>query len=299
MIKLILLSTPLELLHQVKDSTSQTIFVQPNLFPVLKEALKLDPSCNIPESKIFLLCPKDKKPADLKHLKCTEDLWDMGKGIDGRAQWEEDVGNKTAYLCYSSGTTGKAKGVETSHHNMTSQVSETRSQLEQVLTDNCIDPSSSMLIRTNDGERCRCRHPALESHLRKLPPITGQTIPTDYRSIGFNYVSNLPQTSSTRAMLIWHRNLHHALSTNGTVVILPKFEEKTVLEVIQRVCPIESKLSIPSLTFQSVQSNFQSYRPAYDDCPSSFFPRLQLRYLLTQGLPIWCCSSLSRLDQSV
>lgn len=28
----------------------------------------------------------------------------------------------TAYLCYSSGTTGRAKGVETTHHNMTSQV---------------------------------------------------------------------------------------------------------------------------------------------------------------------------------
>lgn len=128
MIQLIPSSTPPELLHQVKDSTSQTIFVQPDLLPVLKEALKLDPSCSIPESKIILLCPKDKKPADLKHLKCTEDLWDLGKGIDGRAQWEKDVEKKTTYLCYSSGTTGKAKGVETSHHNMTSQVSEMLSQ---------------------------------------------------------------------------------------------------------------------------------------------------------------------------
>lgn len=128
MIKLIPSSTPPELVHQVKDSTSQTIFVQPDLLPVLKEALKLDLSCNISESKIILLCRKDKKPADLKHLKCTEDLWDLGKGIDGRAQWQEDVEKKTAYLCYSSGTTGKAKGVETGHHNMTSQVSEMLSQ---------------------------------------------------------------------------------------------------------------------------------------------------------------------------
>lgn len=299
MIKLIRSSTPPELLHQVKDSTSQIIFVQPNLVPVLKEALKLDPSCNIPESKIILLCPKDKKPADLKHLRCTEDLWDVGKGIDGRAQWEEDVEKKTAYLCYSSGTTGKAKGVETSHHNMTSQVSEVRSQSEHVLTDNYVDSSSSMLIRTNDGERCHSRHPALQSHLRKLPPIIGQNVPTDYHSIGFNYVSNQLRNSSTGAMLIWHRNLHHAMSTNGTVVILPKFEEKTVLEVIQRVCLIESKLSIPLLTFQSVQSNFQPYRPPYDDCSYSFFARLQLRYLQRPGFPVWCCSPLSRLDQSV
>ena len=33
-----------------------------------------------------------------------------------------DQERETAYLCYSSGTTGRAKGVETSHHNMTSQV---------------------------------------------------------------------------------------------------------------------------------------------------------------------------------
>lgn len=77
-------------------------------------------------------------------------------------------------------------------------------------------------------------------------------------------------------MLIGHRNLHHALSTNGTVVILPKFEEKTVLEVIQRVCSVVSKASIPLLTFQPVQSDFQPYRAAYDDCSSLFFARLQL-----------------------
>ncbi|OXG43526.1 AMP-binding protein [Cryptococcus neoformans] len=251
--------TPPELLHQVKDSTSQIIFVQPNLVPVLKEALKLDPSCNIPESKIILLCPKDKKPADLKHLRCTGDLWDVGKGIDGRAQWEEDVEKKTAYLCYSSGTTGKAKGVETSHHNMTSQIQAVRCSFEPMTEKDVI---LGILP---------CSH------------IYGLTM-----------------------------NLHHAMSTNGTVVILPKFEEKTVLEVIQQY-KVTFSLIVPPMMIALIHSSlvssydissvrgFQSgAAPLSADLIRAFesrFPHIQVTqgYGLTETTPV---SHVMTLDES-
>lgn len=34
----------------------------------------------------------------------------------------EEVKNTTAYICYSSGTSGKQKGVETTHYNVVANV---------------------------------------------------------------------------------------------------------------------------------------------------------------------------------
>ncbi|WVQ85050.1 hypothetical protein IAT38_007214 [Cryptococcus sp. DSM 104549] len=114
--------TPSELLHQLRDSTSQTVFVEPTLLPVLLQTIKLDPAYTLPQERIILLCQKTAKPDNLKQYLCTEDLWDLGKGVDGRMEWVEGDEQRTAYLCYSSGTTGRAKGVETTHHNITSQL---------------------------------------------------------------------------------------------------------------------------------------------------------------------------------
>ena len=87
---------------------------------MLQQALELLPTATRPgPDRIILLSTKADKPKDAQY-KCTEELWapepiDVPAIPAGR---ETD----TTYLCYSSGTTGRAKGVETSHHNMTSQV---------------------------------------------------------------------------------------------------------------------------------------------------------------------------------
>ncbi|ODN73958.1 hypothetical protein, variant [Cryptococcus amylolentus CBS 6039] len=173
--------TPTELLHQLKDSTSKAVLVQPGLIPILHEALKLDPALGIPDSRVILICTKQQKPADLQKFKCTEEIREYGEGVDGRHQWKQGDEVKTAYLCYSSGTTGKGKGVETSHHNMTSQIQAVSCSFEKMTEQDVV--------------------------LGILP---------------FSHIYGLTM------------NIHHALTADTTVIVLPRFDEIPVLEAIQK-----------------------------------------------------------------
>ena len=86
----------------------------------LEKALALPGAYKLeqPERCIILLCPFEKKPQGTPY-KCMQELWDK-QAVPKQLIGQEE--KRTAYLCYSSGTTGKAKGVETSHHNITSQI---------------------------------------------------------------------------------------------------------------------------------------------------------------------------------
>ncbi|WVO18078.1 hypothetical protein L204_105778 [Cryptococcus depauperatus] len=198
--------TPTELLHQLRDSTSESIFIQPNLVHVLLRALELDSSYNLPESRIFLLCPSDAKPSKLNHLKCNEDLWELGRKVDGRMSWQDGDETKTAYLCYSSGTTGKAKGVETSHYNMTSQIQAVYCSYEP-MTDNDVV-------------------------LGVLP---------------FSHIYGLTM------------NIHYSIAVNGTMVILARFEELSVLKAVEKY-KITWSLVVPPMILALLHSpNMQKY----------------------------------------
>jgi long-subunit acyl-CoA synthetase (AMP-forming) len=109
-------SSPSELLHQIKDSTASLVFVHPSLLSTLDKSLALP---NAPRVHIILLCTRTDRPKHCDY-KCIDELWQepiQPAPVDPAA---------TAYLCYSSGTTGLAKGVETSHHNITSQIQVSR-----------------------------------------------------------------------------------------------------------------------------------------------------------------------------
>lgn len=103
-----------ELEHQLRSSGSKALFTCQPLLPVALEAAS---RCNIPKSKIYLLqVPREliggQKPT--KEFKTVDQLVEEGASLPGvePLRWEKGQGaRQTAFLCYSSGTSGWPKGV--------------------------------------------------------------------------------------------------------------------------------------------------------------------------------------------
>ncbi|RIA84359.1 hypothetical protein C1645_879964 [Glomus cerebriforme] len=107
------MSTVKDYTIQLKDSGASVIIVHPLFLSVAINAAK---EANIPESKIFLF--GDEK---INKILPYNSLFGEREAIPIEYTPEE-VKTTTAYLCYSSGTTGIPKGVESTHHNMVANV---------------------------------------------------------------------------------------------------------------------------------------------------------------------------------
>ncbi|GMK54038.1 hypothetical protein CspeluHIS016_0106240 [Cutaneotrichosporon spelunceum] len=123
-----------ELAHQINDSGASFIFVAPALVPTFDAARPLLRRA-FPDSRVVLLATPENQPA-VKRYDIVSELY----GAPGKP--ERFVGSQaydTAWLCYSSGTTGLPKGVMTTHHNFTSQMQALKASYQQ------LTPSDAML----------------------------------------------------------------------------------------------------------------------------------------------------------
>lgn len=109
-------SAPAELAHQINDSGATAIFIAPSHLAAFDEARPLL-RASFPPSRIVLICePKDAVTG-------LPSLWDVLAPTPAVAErFDRADSHTTAWLCYSSGTTGLPKGVMTTHFNITSQV---------------------------------------------------------------------------------------------------------------------------------------------------------------------------------
>ncbi|CAK9782663.1 acetyl-CoA synthetase-like protein [Cutaneotrichosporon oleaginosum] len=112
---------PHELAHQMNDSGARVAFIAPDLLPTFEEARKELKYKDIP---VVLL-----SDMPVRGHRVLADIY----GVASEAVSFDGVrAHETAWLCYSSGTTGLPKGVMTTHHNITTQIQTTMPVFEKL-----------------------------------------------------------------------------------------------------------------------------------------------------------------------
>ncbi|BEJ12538.1 hypothetical protein CspHIS471_0209980 [Cutaneotrichosporon sp. HIS471] len=108
---------PAEVAHQLNDSGASLVFVDPALldnFEASRQHLKRPLS----PSRVILLCTINHKPKGTPY-KCLPEI--LAAPVEPE-HFDGTASNETAWMSYSSGTTGLPKGVMTTHYNFTSQL---------------------------------------------------------------------------------------------------------------------------------------------------------------------------------
>ncbi|PWY79140.1 acetyl-CoA synthetase-like protein [Aspergillus heteromorphus CBS 117.55] len=114
-----------ELKHQLLDSKAQVLFT---CLPLLQTALEGAALAGFPKHRIYLLELPPPLTAGIQapaQYKTVSQFIEQGKSLPRleRLKWTAGEGaRRTAFLCYSSGTSGLPKGVMISHRNVIANV---------------------------------------------------------------------------------------------------------------------------------------------------------------------------------
>lgn len=117
--------TPDELKYQYLDAGAHLIFVHPSLVGTVQTMLK-SLGCSEQEIRSRVIVAGVQWITGAKDASVPDDQLVAINQLLGRGELTEEVSfdgersNETVYLCYSSGTTGQPKGVETTHYNLIS-----------------------------------------------------------------------------------------------------------------------------------------------------------------------------------
>lgn len=115
-----------EIEHQLRDSGAKCLFTCLSLLPLALEAAG---KAGLPKNRIYLLETPDLSAAGPQGYKTVDDLIKQGQALERveALQWSPGEGKRrTAFLCYSSGTSGLPKGVMISHRNVISNILQLR-----------------------------------------------------------------------------------------------------------------------------------------------------------------------------
>ncbi|KAI5985088.1 AMP binding protein [Pisolithus albus] len=115
-----------ELKQQYIDAGAHLIFVHPSLLDTVKKMLH-SIGCSDMHARVivatsgWLTGVPDNETPDMSGFTRLENLIGHGQ-LSSEVNFDGERSEETAYLCYSSGTTGAPKGVQTTHFNITSTI---------------------------------------------------------------------------------------------------------------------------------------------------------------------------------